>query len=80
MSAPRLTDSALRAMTDDGAFRVITVRTTDTVRRMLAAQSLWGAEGEHLAELVTGAILVRETMAPDHRLQAILRSADGSRR
>jgi molecular chaperone Hsp33 len=77
MVEPRASDSALRAVTDDGAFRVITVRTTDTVRRLLAAQSLWGAEATHLADLVTAAILVRETMAPTHRLQAMLRSADG---
>jgi molecular chaperone Hsp33 len=76
MAEPSPNDSALRAMTDDGAFRAITVRTTDTVRRMLATQSLWGVEAVHLAELVTGAILVRETMAPAHRLQGLLRSAD----
>src|SRR4029077_20869858 len=29
-----------------------------------------------LGELVTGAVLVRETMAPDYRLQALLRSRD----
>jgi molecular chaperone Hsp33 len=78
MTEPRPSDSALRAVTDDGAFRVITVRTTDTVRRMLATQSLWGAEAVQLADLVTGAILVRQTMAPSHRLQTLLRSADGS--
>jgi molecular chaperone Hsp33 len=78
MAEPKLSDNALRGMTDDGAFRVITVRTTDTVRRMLATHSLWGAEGVHLADVVTGAILVRETMAPSHRLQVLLRSADGS--
>jgi molecular chaperone Hsp33 len=79
MAARSRSDSALRAMTDDGAFRAITVRTTDTVRRMLATQSVWGAEAVHLADLVTGAILVRETMAPSHRLQGLLRSADGTR-
>jgi molecular chaperone Hsp33 len=78
MADAKSSDNALRGMTDDGAFRVITVRTTDTVRRMLAAQSLWGAEAVHLADVVTGAILVRETMAPSHRLQVLLRSADGS--
>src|SRR6201999_5406 len=78
MAEPRPTDNALRAVTDDGAFRVITVRTTDTVRRMLATHSLWGAEAVHLADLVTGAILVRETMDPAHRLQGLLRSADGN--
>ncbi len=78
MAEPRPSDSALRAVTDDGAFRVITVRTTDIVRRMLATRSLWGAEAVQLADLVTGTILVRETMAPTHRVQGLLRSADGA--
>jgi len=78
MAEPRPTDSALRAVTDDGAFRVITVRTTDVVRRMLAVRSLWGAEAVRLADLVTGTILVRETMAPMYRVQGLLRSADGA--
>jgi len=78
MAELKSSDNALRAVTDDGAFRVIAVRTTDTVRRMLATQSLWGAEAVHLADLVTGTILVRETMAPTHRVQGLLRSADGT--
>jgi molecular chaperone Hsp33 len=77
MAEPSPSDNALRAETDDGAIRAIAVRTTDTVRQMLAKQSLWGAEAVHLADLVTGAILLRETMAPAHRLQCLLRSADG---
>jgi molecular chaperone Hsp33 len=80
MPVPNSSDSALRAMTDDGAFRVVTVRTTETVRCMLAAQSVWGPTAERLGELITGAILVRETMAPTHRLQGLLRSADGKSR
>ena len=63
-------------MTDDGAFRVVTVRTTDTVQHMLDAQKLTGTLAERLGELVTSAVLVRETMAPDYRLQALLRSLD----
>lgn len=69
-------DSALRAMTNDGAFRVVVVRTTDTVRELLRAQHATGTVGRRLGELATGAILVRETMAPDYRLQALWRSAD----
>jgi molecular chaperone Hsp33 len=69
-------DSALRAMTNDGAFRVIVVRTTDTVRELLQAQRATGRVAERLGELATGAILVRETMAPDYRLQALWRAAD----
>jgi molecular chaperone Hsp33 len=78
MTEPRPSDNALRAMTDDGAFRVITVRTTDIVRRMLATRSLWGPEAVQLADVVTGTILLRETMSPTHRVQSLLRSADGA--
>lgn len=73
---PQLRDSALRAMTNDGAFRVIVVRTSDTVRELLRVQHASGATAQRLGELATGAILVRETMAPDYRLQALWRSAD----
>jgi molecular chaperone Hsp33 len=74
---PQLRDSALRAMTNDGAFRVIVVRTTDTVRELLRVQEkATGTTAQRLGELATGAILVRETMAPDYRLQALWRSAD----
>jgi molecular chaperone Hsp33 len=72
----QLRDSALRAMTNDGAFRVIVVRTSDTVRDLLRVQKATGATAERLGELATGAILVRETMAPDYRLQALWRSGD----
>ena len=69
-------DGAMRAMTDDGAFRVVTVRTTDTVQRMLELQGHQGENAKRLGELITGAVMVRETMAPDYRLQALLRSTD----
>jgi molecular chaperone Hsp33 len=80
MSEPKIQDGALRAMTDDGAFRVVVVRTTDTVRRMLELQGHRGQEAQYLGELMTGAVMVRETMAPDYRLQAILRSHDNRHR
>ena len=73
---PTLQDSVLRAMTDDGAFRVITVRTTDTANRALGKQSAWGHNGRLLGELLTGAVLVRETMAPTHRVQGFFRTHD----
>lgn len=63
-------------MTDDGAFRVITVRMTDTVERALGKQSAWGRNGRYLGELLTGAVLVRETMAPTHRVQGFFRTRD----
>ncbi|MDH5673683.1 MAG: Hsp33 family molecular chaperone HslO [Myxococcales bacterium] len=76
MDETRPGDRVLRAMTDDGAFRVVTARTTDTVAAVLEAQGTSGRTGQLLGELVTGAILVRETMAPNHRVQGLLHGAD----
>jgi len=63
-------------MTDDGAFRVVTARMTDTVAQALSAQGASGENGRYLGELLTGAVLVRETMAPTHRVQALFRTRD----
>lgn len=71
-------DSVLRAITDDGAFRVIVARTTDTVQHVLKAQGAQGTTGRHLGDLVTGSVLFRETMAPNLRVQGILKGAAGS--
>lgn len=70
-------DSVLRAITDDGAFRVIAADTTATVREALKAQKPATAElARTFGDLLTGAVLVRESMAPDNRLQAILQGND----
>ena len=67
------TDNVLRAITDDGAFRVIACDTTATVRGAIAAQKPETPELTRIfGDLLTGAILVRESTSPDHRLQAIL--------
>jgi len=66
-------DSVLRAITDDGAFRVITTRTTETVRGILAAQKPGPQTARIFADLITGVILCRETMSPDQRMQGILK-------
>ncbi|MGK3989232.1 Hsp33 family molecular chaperone HslO [Sorangium sp. So ce136] len=73
----RPSDSVVRAITIDGAFRVITALTTETVRGAIAVQSATGATAQHLGELITGAILVREAMAPNLRVQAIVKGATG---
>ncbi|KYG08184.1 heat-shock protein Hsp33 [Sorangium cellulosum] len=73
----RPSDSVVRAITIDGAFRVITALTTDTVRGAIAVQSATGATAQRLGELITGAILVREAMAPNLRVQAIVKGATG---
>ncbi|HMJ13452.1 MAG TPA: Hsp33 family molecular chaperone HslO [Polyangiaceae bacterium] len=71
-------DRVLRAMTDDGAFRVITARTTETVRRAVEAQQASGSTARNFGDLITGAILYRETMAPQLRVQGIVKSAAGA--
>jgi molecular chaperone Hsp33 len=71
------TDSVLRAITDDGAFRVITARTTQMVTQASLVQRCAGATAKTFAELLTGAVLFRETMAPDLRVQGILKGAGG---
>ncbi|MGK3997755.1 Hsp33 family molecular chaperone HslO [Sorangium sp. So ce1024] len=73
----RPSDSVVRAITIDGAFRVITALTTETVRGAIAVQSATGATAQRLGELITGAILVREAMAPNLRVQAIVKGATG---
>lgn len=69
-------DHVLRAMTEDGSFRVIAARTTDTVQGVLDAQRPPDAVAKLLGDLVTGTIFLRETMAPDHRVQGILGGDD----
>ena len=70
-------DTVLRAITDDGAFRVIAADTTATVRGAIDAQRPEGLDLVRIfADLLTGAVLVRESMAPDNRLQAILQGDD----
>ncbi len=73
-------DIALRALTEDDIFRVIAVRTTDTVSAAIAAQKVKGPAAQTFAELLTGAVLIRETMSPDLRLQVLLQTADKSGR
>lgn len=76
-------------MTDDGGFRVITLQSTQTVSEAIANQVAQVTASEGAAplsmdvlgafgELLTGAVLYRETMAPTLRVQAIVQSADGT--
>lgn len=71
------TDHVLRAVSEDGAFRVIAALTTQTVQGVVDAQHVRGPFAQRLADLVTAALLVRETMSPDLRVQVIL--SDGRR-
>jgi len=63
-------------MTNDGAFRVVTARTTETVRAAVAAQGITGDTARHFADLLTGVVLLRITMAPQLRVQGIIRGRD----
>jgi molecular chaperone Hsp33 len=72
------TDAVMRAMTNDGAFRIVAARTTDTVAGVIAAQRLSGAIATDMADLVTAAVLYRETMAPSLRVQCLVRFSDGA--
>jgi molecular chaperone Hsp33 len=71
-------DTVLRAITDDGAFRVITARTTQTVRGAIEAQGVTGVTARHFGDLLTGSILFRETMAPNLRVQGIIKGSGGT--
>src|SRR5512136_1181322 len=68
----------LRAITDDHAFRVITLGTTAAAQGVVAAQRAEGELASYLADLVTGTILIRETMAPQCRVQGIVRTERGT--
>lgn len=70
-------DGVLRAITDDGSFRVITVSSAATCRAAAEAQGVSGDQARHLAEVLTGTVLVRETMAPTLRVQGILKGGGG---
>jgi len=70
-------DRVVRAMTMDGAFRVIAAVTTDTARGAMSAQDVEGTIGLRLAELMTAAVLVRETTNPGRRVQITWRDVRG---
>ena len=70
-------DHVLRAITDDDNFRVIVAATTQTVRDALAAQNAEGQAAKHFAALITGTVLIRETMSPTQRVQGLLKGAGG---
>lgn len=66
-------DRVIRAMTNDGAFRVIAAVTTQTVRGAVQAQQAKGSIAAHFGELLSGSILIREAMSPTLRVQGILK-------
>jgi molecular chaperone Hsp33 len=70
-------DYTRRALTEDGAFRVIVIRSTDAVREICRRQKATGKTAETLSDLVTATVLFRETMSPGLRVQGIFRKANG---
>jgi molecular chaperone Hsp33 len=71
-------DQFVSAVADDLSFRVVAVRTTDTVRAAVEAQGVRGEPARQLAQLITGTVLLRVTMAPKLRVQGILQGAGRS--
>lgn len=71
-------DRAITAMTNDGSFRLIALRSTRTVRGVLASQKAKGRSAENLADLCTASLLLRLTMSPSHRAQAVILGANSS--
>lgn len=73
-------DTVLRAITEDGAFRVVVCSTLHTIRECVALQKASGEAARVFGDLLTGTILVRETMSPELRVQGLLQcGARGSR-
>lgn len=70
-------DLIVRAMTNDHGFRVVAASTTLSAREVLRRQKVRGELARALADLVTCAALLRATMAPDIRVQGLLRGAGG---
>ncbi len=70
-------DVVVRVMTNDHAFRVVAAATTAATREVAAKQRVEGEAAKALVGLATGAILLRETMAPNLRVQGLLRGAGG---
>jgi molecular chaperone Hsp33 len=70
-------DVVVRVMTDDHAFRVVAAATTSATREIVAKQRVEGDAARALVGLSTGAVLLRETMAPNVRVQGLLRGAGG---
>jgi len=70
-------DCVVRSMTVDGAFRLIAAVTTTTARQAAAAQTTGDDLALRLAELITAAVLVRETTQPGRRVQIVWRDRRG---
>jgi molecular chaperone Hsp33 len=70
-------DQVIRALTDDGSFRVLTARTTALCQEAVRKQGAHSRLAGPFSDLLTGTVLVRETMAPQLRVQGVVRGAGG---
>lgn len=70
-------DHVIRALTDDGSFRVMVARTSELCAEAVRRQDASGVNALYFGDLLTGTVLVRETMAPDLRVQGIVRGSGG---
>src|SRR5690625_4538750 len=72
MSTNGKNDFAIRTISDDETFRILIAHTTETARGVRNAQNPDPDKSGLLADLVSAAVLLRLTMSPDYRLQAII--------
>lgn len=72
-----MTDRIVTAITDDGAFRVISLISTETTKAIAEKQHCTGPLAEKFSDLITASVLFRVMMAPQLRVQAILQGAKG---
>lgn len=71
------TDRVIRAMTEDGAFRIVALRATDLAREACRLHGVSGDQARIFSELLAGSVLARETISPPHRLQSIFQTPQG---
>lgn len=64
-------------MTDGGGFRLVVTTMRETVTEAAEAQGISGSLAVRLAELMAGAVLLRETTSPGRRVQISLRDRSG---
>jgi len=73
------TDCVLRAMTQDGQFRVMAAQTTETAAEAAQRQNAEGELMERQAQLLCAGVLLRETIQPGNRVQVIFKDSKGNR-
>ena len=75
----KIKDHVVRAMTVDGAFRVIAISMKETLKDVCQRQKLEGDAVIRMGELLAGTVLLRETIQPSRRVQVIYKDNKGGR-